>query len=57
MKSKVPEYELSVIGSEVFNLAIENALDGDRLKREAEAAAKGAEEARELEQKLQTDLL
>lgn len=56
MKTKIPQFELPTI-EEAFNLAIEHTADGERLQEETEAAAKEAAEAKELQKKLQPNLL
>jgi hypothetical protein len=56
MKRSIPQFELPAVG-EVFNLAMENAVDGERLSQEAEAAAQRQDEAKELESKQQPKLL
>jgi hypothetical protein len=50
-----PQFELPAMEF-VFNLAGETSADGERLQREAEAAAKRAAEAKEREQKQQPPL-
>jgi len=57
MKIKVPQFELPTVGSEVFNLVIEEALDGERLQLETQAAAQIQHELKELEQQQQNSLL
>jgi len=58
MKSKlIPQFELPTVSREVFNLIVENAEDGERVRRETEVAAQQQREAKELELKQQKNLL
>jgi hypothetical protein len=57
MKTKAPQFELPTVSSEVFNLAIETTLDGERLRKEMELASKQAHEAKEMEKKEQPNLI
>jgi hypothetical protein len=57
MKTKAPQFELPTVGPEVFNLVVETAADGERLRREREAAAQTLRDTREREQQQQPALL
>jgi hypothetical protein len=57
MKTKAPQFELPAVSSEVFNLAIETAVDGERLRQEMEVGARHAQEAKEIEKKQQPNLI
>jgi hypothetical protein len=58
MKSKtIPQFDLPVIGVEAFNLAVESTSDGERLRQDLEAATKREQEAKEIENKQQSNLI
>jgi len=57
IKTKPPQFQLPTVGSEVFNLSGEVAIDGERLQQEKEAAAKQKLEAEEIEKKQQPNLI
>jgi hypothetical protein len=52
----IPQHELAG-ADQVFHLASDTAVDGDRLQREREQAVRDKETARQLEQKQQPQLL
>lgn len=53
----IPQFELPTVSRECFNLVLETAVDGERVCREAEAAAQETQEAKELEKQQQRNLL
>ena len=57
MKTKVPQFELPAVGSEAFNLVIESAVDGELVTQESKVAAQNVREVKELEKKLQPNLI
>jgi hypothetical protein len=57
MKTKAPQFDLPIVGSEVFNLITERSLDGECLQQESKIAAKQLQEAKETEQKQQPNLI
>ena len=57
MKTKAPQFELPTVGPEVFNLVVEKAADGERLRQEREAAAQTLRDTKEREQEQQPALL
>jgi hypothetical protein len=56
-QNKIPQFELPPIDTAVFNLVIEQSLDGERLHREMEAAALRIQESEEIEKKQQPNLI
>jgi len=56
-RTKIPQFDLPTVGSEVFNLASEQTADGERLRREMEAAAEQTRQAAEIERQQQPSLL
>ena len=57
MKTKAPQFELPTVGPEVFNLVVEKAADGKRLRQEREAAAQTLRDTKEHEEQQQPALL
>jgi hypothetical protein len=56
-RTKAPQFELPTVGTEVFNLAAERAIDGERVRQEMEVAAQNLQEAKEIEKEKQPALL
>jgi len=57
MKTKAPQFELPTVGSDVFNLIVETAFNGERVRQEMEAAAQELRDTKECEQERQPALL
>jgi hypothetical protein len=57
MKAKAPQFELPTIGTEVFNLRLEAAVDGERVQREIDQARHRLWETKQQERKQQPDLI
>jgi hypothetical protein len=57
MKQKPQQFEIPDVSREVFNLMVESALDGERIRMEMEAARADALLAKRLEEKQQPELL
>ena len=56
-RTKAPQFELPTVGSAAFNLVVETAANGERVRQEMEAAAQDLLEAKEIEKEKQPALL